>query len=349
MKLSLIALALTVLPLQTPQKEPPPPTAEEQKPPPVSEGLWPSRRMRDLLLSRWVDQVGHQFKLNEKQTEQLRESVVKRWGGFIGDNRSTLKPLINDFIEMRLGREPPSTEQVESWAREALPMFKKTRAQFDEGKADFREVLSPLQRAKFEVQLLELGVGMNFLEERLTQLSDGNIDDVARDMFWEPPGLTQAERRQRRNEQRRERAEAVERAAKVAAAAADHIAVELTAWERYAIDFINRYNLDEGQRTTARSCLTELTERARAHRDRRRMDIAHIENQIAGFSGSETELTALKEQLTELYGPIDDMFKELERRLEQIPTAAQRARAEQEQQEKSQPNEPPTTPSTRSD
>ena len=33
----------------------------------------------------------------------------------------------------------------------------------------------------------------------------------------------------------------------------------------------------------------------------------------------------MKKQLSELYGPIDDMFKELRLRLEQIPTVQQRA------------------------
>lgn len=339
MKLSLIALVMIVFPLQAPKKEAPPATAETQEAPTASDGLWPSPRMRDLMLSRWVDQVGRQFDLGEKETDQLRESVVKRWGEFIGDNRATLKPLINDFLEMRLGRKPPSKEQVETWAREALPMFKKTRTQFDEGKDDFTEVLNPLQQGKFAVQLLKLVVGMNLVEHRLTQLADGNIDDDALDMFWEEPGMTNADRRQRREQRRRERAEAIEQAVRAKTAATDPIDVELTAWEQYATDFIRRFNLDAGQRTTARSCLTELTERARAHGDRHRADVTRIETQIAGFTGSEEELATLKEKLTELYGPIDEMFKELEARLNQIPTAAQRAKAEQAQEEQSPPGE----------
>jgi hypothetical protein len=72
------------------------------------------------------------------------------------------------------------------------------------------------------------------------------------------------------------------------------------------------------------SVLSELKERALSHRDRHRDEIAKLEARIASFGGSEEELPELKGQLTELYGPIDDMFKELKLRIESVLTAEQR-------------------------
>jgi hypothetical protein len=140
---------------------------------------------------------------------------------------------------------------------------------------------------------------------------------------WQP---TTSQRRARRAERQRGRGA---QGAKTAQAApepqeTDQIALELTAWEQYVEEFIRIYHLDEGQRTATLSVLAELKERAIAHRDLRRDDIARLEHRIATFTGSEEELGELKKQLTELYGPIDDMFAELKRRIEQIPTAQQR-------------------------
>ena len=71
-----------------------------------------------------------------------------------------------------------------------------------------------------------------------------------------------------------------------------------------------------------------MQQRAVAHGDTRREDIAGLERRIADFNGSREELGALTRQLHEFYGPIDVMFGELKLRIEQIPTDAQRARVQ---------------------
>ena len=123
----------------------------------------------------------------------------------------------------------------------------------------------------------------------------------------------------------------------------DQIAVEVGRWEKYVAEFNDRFGLNEGQRNTSFSFLQELKERALSHRDRYREDIGGLERRIEGFSGSETELADLKKQLTTLYGPIDDMFKELQARLERLPTTEQRAAAE------TAPSDTPPTPATKPD
>jgi small-conductance mechanosensitive channel len=92
------------------------------------------------------------------------------------------------------------------------------------------------------------------------------------------------------------------------------------------------FNLDEGQRTAAVSCLSDLKQRAIAHRDRRREDIARLEYRIEHKTATDVPLDDLKKQLSELYGPIDDMFKELQTRLDQIPTVLQREAVAKRQQ-----------------
>jgi len=279
------------------------------------EGLWPSPKLMDLMLARWGEDISQQFQLDDDQRTKVKEGVKNRWSGFLTEHRSEIQPIINEFIEMRMELTPPSKDRVKEWADRAMPVFDMFRSQLSGGEAEFREILNPLQRAKFEVEALKFGAGLKMAEHKLKKWRDG---DFEADDFWEP---TRTERRKRRMER-----ETKEKPAEPAPE--DQIAIELKAWDKFAEEFIGKYQLDEGQKAAATSCLSELKERALAHRDARREDIAKLEGRIKNHAGAPEDLAAIKKQLADLYGPIDEMFQELKRRLEQIPTASQRATAE---------------------
>jgi hypothetical protein len=285
-----------------------------------AEGLWPSPKLLNLMLQRWAEEACEEYDLDGEQRAKVREATVKRFESFLTENRSQIQPLANEFIEMRMTLEPPSKERVQAWADRALPVFEKSRDKIRESNDEFRKVLRPLQRAKFEIDALQMNAGMAIAEQKLKGWKEGEVD---KDVFWEP---LPAERRQRREERRKRRADGAQSVEAVSPKTpADQIVAELDRWEKYVADFVLMYNLDEGQRTTALSCLSELKERAITHRDRRREDIARLEYRIEHNAADDAPLDELKKQLSELYGPIDDMFKELQTRLEMLPTAKQRA------------------------
>lgn len=309
-------------------------------PPAEPQGLWPSPKLMNLMLLHWADEFSHQYELTSAQRTLVRDAVVKRWSPFFKENNSAIRPLVNEFIEMRLELEPPDLKTVQAWAKRAMPLFEQVREQINLGTADLREILNPNQRAKFERQVLELEVGLQAAEKRLTQLQRGDFDVRELPELWEPNA---AERRKRRQERRRRMDNAGKTLEpgvtdwkvgptiinKVDQEETDQIALELKAWEAYTEGFIRVYHLDEGQRSAVLSFLSELKQRAMAHRDTRREDIAKLEQRIDRFAGGDAELTELKEQLTELYGPIDEMFKELKHRIKQVPTAEQSRRAKE--------------------
>jgi hypothetical protein len=291
------------------------------------DGLWPSPKLLNLMLQRWAEEACEEYDLDGDQRAKVREATVKRFESFLTENRSRIQPLANEFIEMRMDLEPPSKERVQAWADRALPVFEKSRDQIRESNDEFRKVLRPMQRAKFEVDALQMSAGMAIAEHKLKGWKEGEFD---KDVFWEP---SPAGRRQRREESRNRRTEH-EQSAETASPKmpVDQVVAELDRWEKYVADFVQMFNLDEGQRIAALSCLSELKDRAVAHRDRRREDIARLEYRIERKTVTDVPLDDLKKQLSELYGPIDDMFKELQTRLDQIPTALQReaVRASQE-------------------
>ncbi len=298
----------------------------DEKPP--AEGLWPSPKLLNLMLQRWAEEAGEEYDLDTDQRAKVREGTVQRFEKFLTENRAEIQPLANEFIEMRMNLEPPSKERVQAWADRALPVFEKTRDQIRASNDEFRKVLRPMQRAEFEIDALQMSAGMAIAEQKLKEWKGGEVD---KDVFWEP---LPAEREQRREERRRRRAEREQTAegeAESPKTPVDHIVAELDRWEKYVADFVTMFNLDEGQRTTALSCLSELRERAIAHRDRRREDIARLEFRIEHNTAGDVPLDDLKKQLSELYGPIDDMFKELQARLDKLPTDQQRAAVTQRQ------------------
>lgn len=318
MNLTLIVLAAT--PAQTTTVPPEPSSVVANTPADAApaEGLWPSPKLLNLMLQRWAEEACEEYDLDGDQRSKVREATVKRFESFLTENRSQIQPLANEFIEMRMALEPPSKDRVQAWADRALPVFEKTRDKIGENNDEFRKVLRPMQRARFEVDALQMSAGMAIAEQKIKGWKGGEVD---KDVFWEP---LPADRRQRREERRRRAEGKQSTEAASPKAPVDQIVAELDRWEKYVADFVKMFNLDEGQRTAALSCLCELKERAVAHRDRRREDIARLEYRIEHKTATDLPLDDLKKQLSELYGPIDDMFKELQTRLDQIPTALQR-------------------------
>ena len=187
----LVCAGLVAQPDQNP--EPPPERASDasaatnEK---ENEGLWPSPKLLESLLSRWADEASNEYSLDDVQGKQVRKAVVGRWKGFLDEHRRELQPIANEFLEMRLGMEPPSKERVREWAERAFPTFDRVKQEFMASQDDFRQALHPTQRAKFELDMLKQSAGMQFAENKLRQWKTGDVDATE---FWEP--LPSARRR----------------------------------------------------------------------------------------------------------------------------------------------------------
>lgn len=300
---------------------------EERRGDPAAGGFWPSEKMMELFFVRWADEAAVQNELDEDQAARVRDRMLERWPKFLKENRDRIQPVLTEFIEMRLEMQPPEKERVQAWAKDAGAVLDLFRGQINEGIEDFRKELNPLQRAKFESNVLEFSAGLQVAESKLKQWQRGEFEERE---FWDPP---RSERRRRAKEREEEARRAAE--AEAAAAALDEIAQELDAWEAYVQDVIGKYELDDAQRTSALSLLKEMKERATTYRDRNRERIERLERRVAELQernarneDTKADMETLSEQLLEVYGPIDTMFEELKRRVDAIPTREQMDRHE---------------------
>lgn len=97
----------------------------------------------------------------------------------------------------------------------------------------------------------------------------------------------------------------------------------LDEWDKHVAAVAERYEFDETQIRSARSILGDLRKRAYRYQTSRAEEYARAELM--------TDAKARGERLKELNRPLDAMFEELKQRLENLPTMAQRKRAESEQ------------------
>lgn len=290
------------------------------------EGFWPSSRLIQLSLIRLLDDISAKYDLDQHQQKKTRDEAARRWGKFLKENRAALQPLMKEFLEMRLERQPPSKKRIQSWAKRVVPVFEKYQKELDDVAKNFRKVLNPIQQDAFDLDLMQMGLSMQLVGEMLREWKEGRFQP---EFIWESrndvfnfekvrPGKTPKVEKSRKehveNQQQKKNPP-------------DHVLIELGAWEQYVQKFMRDHHLDEGQRDATRSCLSELKFRAMAHRNRYDLDIKKLEQRIQKHRGDQKDFEKIKEKLLQLYGPIDDLFVELKLRIEQIPTAGQREEA----------------------
>jgi len=307
----------------------------------AEEGLWPSPKLQALLLRRFSEDLGSEYGFDEAQQAELDRAVLDRWRPYLAAHRERLKPLVNEYLELKMQLAPPPKEEIQSWARRALPEFELIKAQVYEGVDDLRDVANELQRVKVEAQALMLGGALTYGETQLTLWRDGEFDPTD---FVAPRPAQRRARREKRNAKEQSVVSKPD-AEPAKEAPRDFIEEELSLWDQYVVDFVRRFELDDGQRSSARSVLTEMKRRAMRHRSRKAQELATLEAQLASENQTPVEQAEIKRKIQALYGPVDELFAELKQRVEQLPTAAQRASvARREEAKKSAVQKKSTTP-----
>ncbi|MCB9866843.1 MAG: hypothetical protein H6816_09450 [Phycisphaerales bacterium] len=295
-------------------------------------GVWPTPDLIDALVRRVAADVAGEYDLDSTQAQRVEDRMVERWTRFMTQNRRDLEPLITDYLEARFAIHPPSADRVAEWAARAMPVYNRLRQNVEAGEDDVRSVLDDDQRAAFDRAAPQRQTQLDAVAGQLKRWSVGKFDEAE---WWVPPAS---------NTPPAPRGAQAEQASPPPTPEAStdlppRLVGEFNAWEKYVQDFCDRLELDRAQRNAAGSILRELIARATDHARRHRDRIAALEEKIASGSGEEDE--TFNRDLVELYGPIDRMFAELVARLERLPTAGQKHRAEQAAE---QPAEPAETP-----
>jgi hypothetical protein len=283
------------------------------------------------LARRYTRQVlMRRYELDEKKADELAEPVARRIMAMAHahDDRGgefvefVMSQAIRAEAEGRSGAGM-TPEVAKGIAERILPMLPAVRDLVRDVGNDIRPKLPFKQQFKLMGDMAIAGTAINAFEQNLHRWERGEVDPFG-DPFRsqeapqkEADGTTQQLKRARKS-------------------AADHIESAWKPWAAYVEDVKKLYDLDASQAATADSLLREYTERAshlaadQQWRDRmyqNRLWYSLMQN--LRMSHANPLWFRLEDQLPELMDPIARLELELKRRLDELPTVAQRAAADQ--------------------
>jgi hypothetical protein len=323
-----------------------PPPAPPQRPSKANAaGLLLTDRMIDSAINRITDQMAEIYGFDEDQLWNTRDTIKARFPEWLKQNRAELQGLVVQYLEAVMGDEPPSPEEVADWATRAAPLFGEFNSLVGETADDMRGYLTDQQQVLLDGQLAAMQVGMNYMQQRLGNWSQGGYDWKTE---WpRSKGFQDEEKgRQQKLEQEAQQAKNVAMGlppdAGDAAAAGGAVAdapkpptptrpsnsAAKDEWAVYVDNFIKRYELDDAQQNSAKKFLRDAQELRDRYLARHVDDIKALEAKQKVAQGDEDK-ERLRGQFVELNRPIDRYFQRLKDRLEGLPTRKQRALAAQ--------------------
>lgn len=277
------------------------------------EGLWPTDRLAENLLRRVVRENGREFDLSQAQVEELEKRAVQRWMRWLKRNRDRLQPLLNEWLERRFSPEEPDPDEVKQWAQRAREVFESFRQEMYEYQdEDFRPLLDERQRMRFDLKVAQMRAAGEFAAKKLEAWAQGHYRPKE---IWDVPKFLPPAVRQEFLKAQDHR---------------DLIFTPVDKWEAYVVDFINRYELDEAQANAAFGYLDDIRERAQAHLRKTRAERLRIDKTLRTATGEERDTLLMMKR--ELDREVQQYFEELQKRLEQLLTPAQRRRAQADRQ-----------------
>ncbi len=261
-----------------------------------------------VMIDQSVKQAKQRYKLTPEQEQLVRKMTSEGVTAFLDKHESEVRDLVKDFIQARLAGSPPTPVRVQEWSRRVVPLFEEGKQEILKGNRQFREVLTDEQKKLFDEDQKVLQQQITMSQERLTRWTEGQFNpetDWMNPSGRQRPGATRP------------------------------VQPELDRWDLYVRGFINRFKLDAAQTGQAMSILTESKNRATEYYFSRKADIeaanARIREVVADPARREQVPTARKE-LEDLNQPVDNLYAEMQERLNQIPTEEQRKANEVEQQ-----------------
>jgi hypothetical protein len=314
--------------------EPPQPVEAEMKPSEVGVRFTP--RMAGAISNQLARGMTQQYSLNDEQVSQFREIIAGRLMKAVSENavngRDAVELLMATAIESQ-GRL--SKEDAQVFGKLVRPLVPAFRDFVSQTAGEISRDMTVKQRLKFTADLAKATAGLVVFENRMKRWEEGQVSDGA-NPFWdaETTGNQTSWTTSQVSEDPREKPEHREVRRMVEQQLHWRVDVE-ERWEEYVNHAIEFYDLDESQTNAAKGVLADVVARARAVKTPQ-WRTAIKENRIAEMlswriPGREVSegpwMFSLESRYEQLTKPLFDLGTELKRRVEGIPTSAQRAQA----------------------
>jgi len=264
---------------------------------------WEFTRRLDTLADRTAERYG----LPPNETARLKARLYGEAFGFVWNNAGVLIRQTRESIEARVRGEPYTPDQIARWTEESDPLMEDMRRRVEGLGEDFAGSIDEEHRHLYEADMESFDHRMKTLDGLRESWAQGKWK--AEDWGLEEDPIQNGALRP---------AEGKQPASAPAAPpeGRDRVpdAGDPSTWATYVRQFVRKYHLDPGQTKAAESILVELTDRANSY-----MRANAVNSAKPSAAGPPDH---------DILAPVPAMFAELKARLERIPTATQRARAE---------------------
>jgi hypothetical protein len=290
-----------------------------------------------------MEMVGDRYLLDDEQMASLQDKVIRLNVELFSRHSDRILQYAMEAIQTRAAGEPFTPEQVARWVELAEPVFNDARRSFNAGAEEFMAELDPEQRELVRRDLAATNRRMADVE-RLGQkwkrgewdphdwgLEDDPIQSQA-EFAAETPGAklpsvdsgaAQREAREGSHEEAiaREEPRASEPAEPAGPPKDDD------AWAKYVRAFIRKYHLNDEQRQRAWLVYRDAKGRDDVFEGRFQRRLAALRERMSSADDEKTQ-AALSKLTEQRRRERDRLFGQLKRRLERLPTRAQRKNAE---------------------
>jgi len=317
----LVALAgvMGTPPLSRAAQEPNPP--ENRKAPQASAtqgqpGYLLSDGMVKALLKRSAYELARQLKMDDEQTQRLSQRANELWMPFFAKHRAEVAPVVDRMLQAQWDPDLPSAEEAQIWARKALKVHDLLVEKMAESNQEVAKLLTPEQLDEFRRIAAQFDGGLKWFKAELEKMERGELSETA----WAGRRLSRQERR-RRYERDREQKQADQ-----VLSSPELLAVTVDAWDAHVTQFVAQFNLDNAQKLAAGSVLVDVKARAQQYSKAHADEIQATTNEMT--QATEEQRKSIMDDKAALMQPLSELFAELKSRLQQIPTEAQRSKAE---------------------
>ncbi len=282
---------------------------------PRNPSLWNADRM----MEDAVQTLTRRYNLNPEQESYTRKLLTTRVRAYLADYETDLRQLIRESLEMQLDPRKASPENYKRWGERARPLFERAKKDILEGNQEWGGILNDAQKQihKFDLDMMQQNFGQ--IDNLITKWSAGKY--APGDMSPKPPPQIAQDTQSRvsRGPQQAERRTLED------------------IWQVYVTSYGSTYRFTPEQVNSARAILQDCRGRAQAYRDRRKPEMTQLDARLNEASAAVSRAAAGPESQSanaklleansakaEMESPIGDIFKDLQQRLDQVPSKAQR-------------------------
>lgn len=277
--------------------------------------------------------IGDRYLLDDDQLAVLQSKVLQMNLDLFSRHSDRIMEYAMEAIETRSAGEPFTPEQIARWTELAEPVFLDVRRAMNEGTQEFMKELDPEQRELMQRDLDAANRRLLDVDRMAQRWKKGEWDPHDWGMEDDPiqnPGALRQSSSEAEIEPEPGTASEPEAAATQAESRPSVPELEPPAddaWAKYVRAFIRKYHLNAEQQQRAWLVYRDSKERDEVFLKRYDRQMKSLREKAAADPG-EARQAAVRDRTEQREREVKRLFGQLKRRLERLPTRAQRKGAE---------------------